>query len=461
MLLIFSFCFLRSYGQNSPLQEASYKFIDNINNNDFNGFNKSFSFLVRTIIPKSAKQEMFDALTAEGQLELAGDYIERSPRSSLVGFYPTSDSLDGLQYLMLNFNKKYKLNSLRPREDNIIYQPITEQTDMEDLVRPYTDFKNNSALTIGIYHNGKKHFFEYGELEKNMGKQPDQYSLFQIGSVSKVLTGTLLAQMHTQNKVSIHDSVNKYLPAEISSLENKKREVQLVDLATHSSRLPRDYNLEDVEENNPFSSFHREDLHSLLQEVDIDKKLGKEYAYSNVGVGMLGLILSDVENTDFQTTLEKYVLSPLAMNSTTVSVDENNPNKATSYAWGEKVDDMITNDVMVASGGVYSCTNDMVNFIENVTQPKNSTIQSAMDLATKVHFDKNKTLGLNWFHEQSKLGDWKWLKHEGNTPGSSSMLLISKERNFGIVVLGNSSVHVDELAYKVAELYLSDFENNK
>ena len=459
VVFIISSFFSSAFCQDSQLEETTYQFIENINNNDFKSFSKSFSPLVRLVLNKSIRREAFESFREKGEWVLSNEYRELSPNTSLTGFYNASDTLQEVQYVQLKFNKKYKLYQFGMREANIEYPLVTEQTSMEDIVSPYMKFKNNSGLAIGIYHNGEKHFFEYGELEKDKGVKPDQYSLYQIGSLSKVLTGTLLAQMHVQNKLSIYDSVNKFLPSEIPSVRNKKREVQLVDLATHSARLIRDPDFESVEnfdEDNPFVSYRREDLYKILQEPDIDKKLGERYDYSNVGVGMLGLILSDFEKDNFQNTLSKYVLSPIGMDNTTVFVDENNQNKATSYAKGEKVDDMITNDAMVAAGGIYSCTDDMVKFIENVLKPSNDTIAKSMDLATKVHLDENKTLGLNWFYEQSQFGDWKWLKHGGNSAGSTSMLLVSKERNFGIVVFGNSSVDVDDLALKIAELYLKN-----
>ena len=80
-----------------------------------------------------------------------------------------------------------------------------------------------------------------------------------------------------------------------------------------------------------------------------------------------------------------------------------------------------------------------------------------MCIRDRVHFDKSEKMGLGWMHDSfmSK----KWLAHGGNTPGSSSMILISKADRFGVIVFGNSSVPVGLLAKNIAKYYLSKKKN--
>lgn len=450
------FLHYQSIAQHEKLIEATNSLVESINNNDFKSFNKNSSFLLRTLVRKSLRKELFESLRAEGRWILTDDIQVLDPTTSMFGMYLESDTKKEEQFVKLFFSKKYRLSKFNISEHNIVYPSVSEVTSIDDIVKPYMNFENNSGLAIGIFHNGKKEFFEYGALEKGENNKPDSNSLFQIGSISKVFTGMLLAQMHTRKELSIYQNVNSFLPNEIPTLGNKSRNVQLIDLATHSSRLVRDFDPGEegtYDEDNPFVAYHRAELYDILKHTNIDKKLGKEYEYSNVGMGLLGLILSDHHGKSYEQTLGDYLLKPLNMENTMLFVPKNNLNKATSYSWGEKVPDLITNDAMQAAGGIYSCTNDMLKLIENIIEPQDASLKVPLDLATQIHFQGYETMGLGWMHD-TFLSE-KYLLHEGNTPGSSSMIMISKEHDFGIIVLGNSSVPVDQLAKKIAGYYLS------
>ncbi len=451
-VLFFQF---QSIGQDNQLIQTTNDFVEIINTKDFKKFDKSLSSLVRLVTKKSFRQELLNNFTAEGKW-IVSEIKPLDSLSTIIGFHVDADPEEERQFITLNFNEKFKIARFNLSEDNILYPPLNEVKSIDDIVNPYMDFENNCGLVIGIFDNGKKQFFEYGELEKGNGNTPNSMSLFQIGSISKIFTGTLLAQMHIDKKLTINDEVNQFLPKEIPVLANKKRNIQLLDLATHTSRLDRDFDIprdKNFDENNPFKAIDRKDLYTYLDNVKIDKHLGEKYQYSNIGMGMLALILADFHHKDIQQTLDDYLFNALEMEHTKLVLEKEDTNKATSYSWGKKIPDFITNDAMQGAGGIYSCTNDLVRLIEHVVD-SNHKMNSTFDLATQVHSTTSEKMGLGWIHLSSEMNNF--IGHEGNTPGSSSMLLISKEKQFGVIVLGNSSVKVNKIAMHIADYYLAN-----
>src|SRR5205814_1280141 len=110
----------------------------------------------------------------------------------------------------------------------------------------------------------------------------DGDTVFEIGSVSKVFTSLLLADMAQKGEVKLDDPIANYLPASVKVPGRKGRQITLVDLATHTSGLPRmPDNLEPADDNDPYADYSVQQMYDFLSAYTLERDIGARYEYSN------------------------------------------------------------------------------------------------------------------------------------------------------------------------------------
>ena len=125
------------------------------------------------------------------------------------------------------------------------------------------------------------------------GRPVDGDTLYEIGSITKVFTSLLLADMVERGEVALEDPVAKYLPAGVKMPERNGKPITLRDLSTHRSGLPRmPANFAPKDPLNPYVDYPVERLYEFLSSHELRRDVGAEYEYSNLGAGMLGLVLA-------------------------------------------------------------------------------------------------------------------------------------------------------------------------
>src|SRR5579885_1869070 len=116
-----------------------------------------------------------------------------------------------------------------------------DRAAIDELVQAFLKDKPDLALVVGVTGPSGHQVFGYGEAAFEGKKQvPGTATLFEIGSVTKVFTGTLLADQVLRGTVRLDDPVQKYLPENLVVPRRDDREISLLHLATHTSSLPRE-----------------------------------------------------------------------------------------------------------------------------------------------------------------------------------------------------------------------------
>ena len=171
------------------------------------------------------------------------------------------------------------------------------------------------GLAIGTIDNGKVEVVLRGESD---GARPlSRRSVFEIGSVTKTFTATLLALMADANEVALDDPIDKYLPAGTKAPAYQGRRIALLDLATQSSGLPRlPTNMKPRHPADPYADYTAADLYEFLSSYTLTNAPGTHYEYSNLGVGLLGQLLANRAGTTYSALVTQRVLEPLGMHST-------------------------------------------------------------------------------------------------------------------------------------------------
>jgi len=122
----------------------------------------------------------------------------------------------------------------------------------------------------------------------------DGNTIFEVGSVTKVFTSLLLADMAQRGQVALTDPVAKSTCLlGLKMPERNGRQISLEDLATHTSGLPRlPSNLSPKDAANPYADYSIEQLYQFLSGYQLTRDIGPQYEYSNLGGGLLGHVLA-------------------------------------------------------------------------------------------------------------------------------------------------------------------------
>lgn len=272
-------------------------------------------------------------------------------------------------------------------------------------------------------------------------------TVFEIGSINKTFTGTILADMAAKGEVALDDPVQKYLPDSVRMPTRNGREITLLDLTTHRSGLPRlPDNHTPADLQNPYADFTVEKLYAFLNNHELRRDIGAEYEYSNLGVGLLGHALARAAGTTFPALVQERILDPLDMDMTSyVREGEIAEWLARGHNDGEVVPYWDLTEAIAGAGGLRSNLQDMLTYLRANVGPANTDLERAMRAAQQVRhrYEPDFAMGLGWAVRER--GGRTIVSHGGGTGGFTTMIGFDPERGTGFVMLTNTSGFGDDL----------------
>jgi CubicO group peptidase (beta-lactamase class C family) len=160
-------------------------------------------------------------------------------------------------------------------------------------------------------------FYQSGQFDAKDPRPITPDTQFEIGSISKVFTGLLLADCELQGRVKRGDPAAKYLLPANDAQQAALAKITLVSLATHSSGLPRlPSNMISATALDPYANYTRALLVEALRHDGVDAPTASATAYSNFGAGVLGESLAAALGVSYEAALGKNVLKPLRLDAT-------------------------------------------------------------------------------------------------------------------------------------------------
>lgn len=322
-----------------------------------------------------------------------------------------------------------------------LVSPVAGAEDLrpqiERLAQPLIEDGTAVGFVVGVLRDGQTEIVGYGETAKGSKTIPDGDTLFQVGSITKVFTCTLLADMVERGLVKLDDPVQQYLPEGVKMPIAEDRPIKLVDVATHRSGLPRmPDNFHSVDFLNPYADYDEELLHAFLNGHKLRRAPG-EFEYSNLAMGLLGTILARRAGTSYEQLLADRITGPLGMNDTRVALDAGRRERLAG-AYTGALDPVRPWDfqAMAAAGGISSSAKDMLKFAAANCDDK-SPLAKAIRLAQarKTEGMKGPAMGLGWFLAD----DGATCNHTGMTSGYCAYLAVTPARKFAVVVLCNTA----------------------
>lgn len=353
---------------------------------------------------------------------------------------------DGMPYLQL-----YKLQLMKKWSLLLVFIAIfssSQAQDLQTLARERVEGKEMPGIVIGVYDHGKIHYYTAGFADVATRQAATSTTLFEIGSITKTFTTTLLALDVEMKTLSLEDPIQKYLPESVKVPARDNKVITFLDLATAHSGLPRmPGNFAPASNDDPYIDYTEDKMFSFISQYTLPRNIGEQYEYSNLGMALLGVTLAHEHHTTYRELVTRNLLKPLKMTNTWLNMpNQNHPHVATGYAGNNPVHAWNWSDEssMQSAGGLLSTAEDMMKYAIANLEPSSKPLGKAMVQAHRARMSagrENTKIGLGWHIT----GETVW--HNGGTGGFRSFLGFSPGSKKAIVILTNSSTGADDIGF--------------
>jgi CubicO group peptidase (beta-lactamase class C family) len=286
----------------------------------------------------------------------------------------------------------------------------------------------------------------YGASGTPDNRKLDGDTVFEIGSITKVLTALILADMVERGEVAMTDPVAKYLPVSVKVPEYQGKPINLLDLATYTSGLPNmpdNFVPKDELDHwwalpNPLADYTVEKLYAFLSGYEPKYPPGTHYEYANLGFGLLGHALARRAGKSYEALLMERICDPLGLRSTRITLTEDMRSRL-AQGHNRRLEPTPLWDfaALDGTGAVRSTANDLTVFLEACLERRQTPLQSALRrlLETRRPAECGLEAGLGWFisHDHSDEIAWK----NGETSGFATFIGFSPPARQGAIVLSN------------------------
>jgi len=302
----------------------------------------------------------------------------------------------------------------------------------------------NGGAAIGVWRRGVRRVFTYGTAK------PD--SLFEIGSITKTITGLVLAQMVMTGKAEFDEPVRELLPPGTVS-KPAGREITLIDLATQHSGLGRmPGNVPSTRQPDTYADYRKALLNAYMASRGVAKSEDAPYFDSNLGFGLLGQALSNRARTTYAGLVREEVTAPLGLRDTVVSLSlEQQRRLIQGYDVQHQPVPAVHRelDAFAASGAIYSTAADMLAYLEAQLHPERllagagrsaiataNTLPAAIRQSQTLRADGEPGLriALAWFYDPAS-GSYL---HGGSAYGYTSLAVFNPKEDYAAILLVNS-----------------------
>jgi serine-type D-Ala-D-Ala carboxypeptidase/endopeptidase len=339
-------------------------------------------------------------------------------------------------------------NVIKIYSQTITDNPLESKIDsiIQNAAVPFMNNSSRVGLSIGIYNNDEIYSYNYGSTEKLKQNLPTNKTIYEIGSISKTITGVILAHAVIDKKVKIDDDIRNYLAQDYPNLEYKGHPIKLFQLLNHSSCLP--FNIWEKPElvknaqsdslpfilSNIERNYTKEQFLKDLHKVKIDTIPGIKLNYSNSAAQLLSFILENVYKTSFEHLILKFISQPLEMQDTKITFSKAEQER---FAKGYNENgDLMPYNSSGAAGGIYSTVTDMIKYIKFQLNENNPVVKLSHK-PTWGNIDYY-AMGLNWQMDKKANGHRR-IFQSGGTAGFNSYIIIYPYYNMGIILLANES----------------------
>jgi len=322
----------------------------------------------------------------------------------------------------------------------------------------YLTAEDGVGLSIGVVRGGRFYCYAFGKAAKD-GGATTRDTAFEIGSISKTMSGLLLARAVVAGKARLDDDVRTYLQGSYPKLAFEGEPVRLVHLANMTSALPND--LPDLSALDPdpgrfkharaLAAYDKERFLADLRNVAPTGKPGADVAHSNLAAQLLTYALERIYGVPYDTLLRR-------------EIDASIVSTATQHATGYGADGEPTAALPREHFGYRYSLPSMLRYAAHQLDERNPAV-ALSHKGTWYTLDKKTWVGLTWIVSELPDGG-RVLRYTGGTWGFASAMMLWPERKLGIVLLANKASdtaqeRLSKIAQGIAAIPLAKWSEQK
>ena len=298
-----------------------------------------------------------------------------------------------------------------------------------DMLTYTMENKKDAVITVGSLQNGEVQWTVYGE---NGTVLPQELRTYEIGSLTKTFTASLLAKAVSEGNVSLNEDIDSYL-----DLPQKDYYPTLRRLITHTSGYRAFYFETPMLTNflyggNDFYRITQNMVIERLSKIDLEDR-DSPFLYSNFGLSTVGLVLQNVYGAEFRALMDTYIAEELGLKNTRLSTGSGEVENG--WLWKD-------DDAYLPAGALLSNIEDMLSYAQMQMEETPAylalshealacgTETSVQNEAMGIRVD---AVGMGWMIDEENGIVW----HNGGTSNYNSYLGFDAKRQVAVVILSN------------------------
>ena len=343
------------------------------------------------------------------------------------------------------------------------------QTSMNETAQSMLSDSTITSVSIGVLKDGIAYTSHYGELDAGKGNLPNDETIYEIASVTKTMTGTLVAQAVLDGKLNLDDDIRKYLNEDYPNFQYKNEVITIKHLVTHTSRLPANWTgFEDAFKKGGDNviqkiveigkNYNEEKFFKQMENAVLDTVPGAIYEYNNLAPNLMAHILENVYQKSFDELLNDFIFKKNGMTSTKIRLSQDEQRRsANGYSKGQ-LTPYFPIPTWGAEGGMKSTTSDLIKYMRLQLDSTNATIVESHKLNFTVN--SNFSLGYYWNIGNNSDGTIHY-SHHGGAIGMQNLFSVYPAYNMGVSIITNSSEnHTGDLLHSTVRGLVNDLKPN-
>ena len=314
-----------------------------------------------------------------------------------------------------------------------------------------------TGIVLGIVAPAGQRVITYGKRGLDDPRAVTADTVFDIGSITKLFTALLLADLATRGQVALDDPVARYLPDSVHLPVRNARPITLVDLVTHTSGLPlRPSNLVSNDPENKYAGYTADLLYQFLAGFQLPRDPGGAYEYSNVGYGLLGQALSRKLDQSFADAVQARITGPLGMRDTRI-VPTRDMQARQALGYSDALAPVPHWDLgaLASAGALRSTARDLMRLLEAQLGYRETTLRRALtamlDTRRPGGMPPSQFIAMGWNVQMS--GDREIAWKNGSVGGYRAFIGFDAKARIGVVALANAqtAVGADDIGLHVLD----------
>lgn len=330
-----------------------------------------------------------------------------------------------------------------------LFSQLEHSTELKNY---FSKLPDKVQLAIAVIEDGVPTYYGFIKEGDQIRVSENKDALFEIGSITKVFTSTLLANLIINGKIKPQATANQYFKFKFK----EKEPIKLIELSNHTSglpRLPSNFVTSGFIPDNPYKNYTVTDFQEYLKDgLKLNAKPGMTYDYSNTGAGLLGTIIGVSQKTTYRELIQQLIFDPYEMTATYTSATgienrmikgmQEDGNEVANWDW----------DAFAGTGCIISSVIDLSTFALAQFNPENKEL--ALTHVPTFTINDRMKIGMGWHIVSSSKTGAEYLWHNGGTGGYSSSMALDVLQKNGIILLSNIAPgdgEIDALCFGLLE----------